>query len=82
MAPGSKIEKRAARHSTLQRIALKATRVHFIGWWCGSHMSIMAGAQQPAMPVIGILSNPLYNALPAAFASFHRGLKDAGYVEG
>jgi putative tryptophan/tyrosine transport system substrate-binding protein len=39
-------------------------------------------AQQLAMPVIGILSNPSRNALPAAFASFHRGLKDAGYVEG
>ena len=39
-------------------------------------------AQQPAMPVIGILSNPSHNALPAAFALFHRGLKDAGYVEG
>jgi putative ABC transport system substrate-binding protein len=44
--------------------------------------SIIARAQQPAMPVIGILSNPSRNALPAAFASFHRGLKDAGYVEG
>jgi putative tryptophan/tyrosine transport system substrate-binding protein len=39
-------------------------------------------AQRLAMPVIGILSNPSRNALPAAFASFHRGLKDAGYVEG
>src|SRR5262249_38939508 len=44
--------------------------------------SLMARAQQPAMPVIGILSNPSRNGLPAAFASFHRGLKDAGYVEG
>jgi putative ABC transport system substrate-binding protein len=43
---------------------------------------VVARAQQPAMPLIGILSNPSRNALPAAFASFHRGLKDAGYVEG
>jgi hypothetical protein len=43
---------------------------------------LVARAQQSAMPVIGILSNPSRNALPAAFASFHRGLKDAGYVEG
>ena len=44
--------------------------------------SLTARAQQPAMPVIGILSNPSRNALPAAFAAFDRGLKDAGYVEG
>ena len=43
---------------------------------------LAARAQQSALPVIGILSNPSRNALPAAFASFHRGLKDAGYVEG
>jgi putative tryptophan/tyrosine transport system substrate-binding protein len=43
---------------------------------------LAARAQEPARPVIGILSNPSRNALPAAFASFHRGLKDAGYVEG
>ena len=43
---------------------------------------LVARAQEPARPVIGILSNPSRNALPAAFASFHRGLKDAGYVEG
>jgi putative tryptophan/tyrosine transport system substrate-binding protein len=43
---------------------------------------LTARAQQPAMPVIGILSNPSRNALPAAFASFDRGLNDAGYVEG
>jgi putative tryptophan/tyrosine transport system substrate-binding protein len=44
--------------------------------------SLTVRAQQAAMPVIGILSNPSRNALPAAFASFHSGLKDAGYVEG
>jgi putative ABC transport system substrate-binding protein len=44
--------------------------------------SLMARAQQPAMRVLGILSNPSRSAQPAGFASFHRGLKDAGYVEG
>ena len=43
---------------------------------------LVARAQEPARPVIGILSNPSRNTLPDAFASFHRGLKDAGYVEG
>jgi ABC-type uncharacterized transport system substrate-binding protein len=43
---------------------------------------VAARAQQPAMPVMGFL-NP---ASPALYANrlrgFHRGLKDAGYVEG
>jgi putative tryptophan/tyrosine transport system substrate-binding protein len=43
---------------------------------------LAARAQEPARPVIGILSNPSRNALPTAFAAFHRGLKDARYVEG
>jgi hypothetical protein len=41
---------------------------------------LVARAQEPARPVIGILSNPSRNVLPAAFASFHRGLKDTGYA--
>ncbi len=47
-----------------------------VGW------PLAARAQQHVPPVIGILSNPSRNALPAAFASFHRGLKDVGFVEG
>src|SRR5262245_3815466 len=41
---------------------------------------IVARAQQPAMPVIGLLhpSSPE----PARLRAFHQGLKDAGFIEG
>jgi putative tryptophan/tyrosine transport system substrate-binding protein len=39
---------------------------------------LSAGAQQPAMPVIGFLSA----RSPNAVAAFHRGLKESSYVEG
>ena len=43
---------------------------------------LVARAQQPAMPVIGILSNPARNAMTVAFAAFRRALNEAGYIEG
>jgi integrase len=43
---------------------------------------LVARAQQPAMPVIGILSNPAPNAMTVAFAAFRRALNEAGYIEG
>jgi putative ABC transport system substrate-binding protein len=41
-------------------------------------------AQQPAMPVIGVLSSYSWSdAFAQGFlAAFHQGLKQAGYVEG
>ena len=39
-------------------------------------------AQQPAMPVIGLLSSVQFEARRAQLAAFHRGLREAGYVEG
>jgi ABC-type uncharacterized transport system substrate-binding protein len=43
---------------------------------------LAAHAQQPAMPVIGILHPILPDALEIRLRGFHRGLKDSGYVEG
>ena len=41
-----------------------------------------ARAQQRAMPTIGFLSSQSPNAIADFLRGFHRGLKDAGYVEG
>jgi putative ABC transport system substrate-binding protein len=41
-----------------------------------------AGAQQPAMPVIGFLSSASAEGFASLVPAFRDGLKDAGYVEG
>jgi len=43
---------------------------------------VTAGAQQARMPVIGVLGGPTRAAYATNLASFHQGLKEAGYVEG
>ena len=43
---------------------------------------LAAGAQQPAMPVIGFLSGALPGPYAPFAAAYHRGLKETGYVEG
>jgi ABC-type uncharacterized transport system substrate-binding protein len=43
---------------------------------------LAAGAQQPAMPVIGFLHGQSPGANADRLRGFHRGLKDSGYVEG
>jgi putative ABC transport system substrate-binding protein len=45
-------------------------------------MPRIARAQQPAMPVIGLLNPTSPDALADRLRAFHRGLKDAGYIEG
>jgi len=43
---------------------------------------LAARAQQPAMPVVGFLNSAPPEAFPDRLRAFHRGLKDAGFVEG
>jgi putative ABC transport system substrate-binding protein len=42
---------------------------------------LAARAQQPVMPVIGFLESRSPDALADRLRAFHRGLKDAGYIE-
>jgi putative ABC transport system substrate-binding protein len=42
---------------------------------------LAAGAQQPAMPVIGYLNATSPNAYPHLIIAFHQGLNEVGYVE-
>jgi putative ABC transport system substrate-binding protein len=41
-----------------------------------------AGAQQPAMPVIGLLDSRSLDAMSDRLRAFRQGLKNAGHVEG
>jgi putative ABC transport system substrate-binding protein len=41
-----------------------------------------ARAQQPALPVIGVLGSETFDAYAQRLVSFRRGLSEAGYVEG
>jgi putative tryptophan/tyrosine transport system substrate-binding protein len=43
---------------------------------------LVARAQQPAMPVIGVLSSQTSNSEAARLAALRQGLKEAGFVEG
>jgi putative ABC transport system substrate-binding protein len=43
---------------------------------------LAARAQQPATPVVGFLSTAAPGAYATRLRAFHRGLKEAGYVEG
>jgi putative ABC transport system substrate-binding protein len=43
---------------------------------------IAARAQQPAMPVVGVLGNASAASSRIELAAFHQGLRESGYVEG
>jgi hypothetical protein len=43
---------------------------------------LVAYAQQPAMPVIGFLNGANPQAYARPMAAFHRGLSEAGYIDG
>jgi ABC-type uncharacterized transport system substrate-binding protein len=60
------------------------TRRTFI-WLLGGAAAVWpraVGAQQPAMPVIGLLDQRSPDALADRLRGFRQGLKDAGFVEG
>src|SRR5712671_6277216 len=44
--------------------------------------AVPSGAQQKAMPVIGVLSPAFYDPFSTFVAAFRQGLSEAGYVEG
>jgi putative tryptophan/tyrosine transport system substrate-binding protein len=44
--------------------------------------SVVARAQQPSMPVIGLLNNNSPHLWVSSLRAFHQGLREAGYVEG
>jgi putative ABC transport system substrate-binding protein len=43
---------------------------------------LAASAQQPTVPVIGFLSGATFETMREYVVAFHRGLVDAGFVEG
>jgi putative ABC transport system substrate-binding protein len=59
-------------------------RREFVALLGGAAVSwpLAAGAQQPALPVIGFLSGQSPQAFEQHVAAFHKGLKQSGYIDG
>jgi len=48
----------------------------------GGAVALAARAQQPAMPVVGLVSVRSPDASARDAAAFHKGLNEIGYIEG
>jgi putative ABC transport system substrate-binding protein len=62
---------------------LDLRRRQFISFFGGAAVwPLVAHAQEPAIPVIGFLSNISPDPIARPLAAFRRGLQEAGYIEG
>jgi putative tryptophan/tyrosine transport system substrate-binding protein len=57
-------------------------RTFIVGLGSAAAWPVVAGAQQPAMPVIGYMSAGFAEGLPFRTVKFRQGLKELGFVEG